>query len=124
MGLDLRRKREERKWGYRIEGEGWDFLKEKCDFGSGFVTDLMKTELLGKRNAKLRHASLDPIIASIQSRIPLNAPVLHSGEGHRQRVANRKPATAIGHPIREVDVLQMALGHAPNVVELPVIVLG
>lgn len=51
-----------------------------------------------------------------------DAAVLHPVECHRQRVANSKAATAIRHPIRQVDVLEVALREAANIIKLSVVV--
>jgi hypothetical protein len=46
-------------------------------------TDLVKAEFFGERDTEFGHASLHAIIGAIQPRVPLYAPVLHSGERFR-----------------------------------------
>lgn len=90
---------------------------------NSLTTHLVKAEFLSEWDTEFRHTRLHSVIGAVQSGIALNAPVLHLLQRLRQRQANGEPTAAVRHSVREVDVLQMALAQAPNVVILIVIVL-
>lgn len=88
------------------------------------LTHLVKAEFFSEWNTEFGHASLHSIIGAVQSRITLYAPVLHFAQSLGQRVAYGEPAAAVGHAVREKDVLQVTLRQRPNVVVLGVVVFS
>jgi len=66
---------------------------------------------------------VDAVVAPVQRRVPVQAPVLHLRQLRRQRAADGEPAAAERHAVREDEVLDVALRRRTDVVRLPVVVL-